>query len=90
MPQALPEGFPFPVNKFAVLLVHSLIVLFLINTPIRIYGDSLSAIVLLGINGLLFPVFLVLTGRFVKINYLEVFNSFYRKKSKATDKITQE
>jgi O-antigen/teichoic acid export membrane protein len=80
----------FPVNKFAVLLVHSLIVLFLINTPIQIYGESLSPIVLLGINSLLFPVILVLTGRFVKINYLEVFNSFYRKKGKETAKITQE
>jgi O-antigen/teichoic acid export membrane protein len=80
----------FPVNKFTVLLMHSLIVLFLINTPIQIYGESLSPIVLLGINSLLFPVFLVLTGRFVKINYLEVFNSFYRKKGKETAKITQE
>lgn len=80
----------FPVSRFALLLIHSLIVLILINTPLRIYGNALSEIVLLGINGLLFPVFLVLTGRLVKINYLDVFNSFYRKKGKETAKITEE
>ena len=79
----------FPVNRFALLLVHSLLVLLLINIPLRFSGESLSEIALLGINGILFPVFLLLTGRIVKINYLEVFKSFYRKKEKASVSATE-
>lgn len=80
----------FPVKNFGTLLLHSTIILLLINIPLNIYGDQLSYIMQFGINLFLFPVLLLTTGRFLQINYLEVLGSFYHKKGGSTTKKSQQ
>lgn len=66
----------FPVKKFGILMLHSMLILLLINLPLQHYLGHLQYIVLLGINALAFPLLLILTEQFFNIHYLEVLKSF--------------
>ena len=66
----------FPVKKFGILLLHSSVILLLINIPLNHFLGHLNYIALLAINSLTFPILLLLSGSFLNLGYLEVLQSF--------------
>lgn len=80
----------FPVRRFVILLLHSFTILLLINVPLTLYLSHLGHVALLGINLLAYPILLLLSGRLLNLNYLEVLDSFFRKKKKGTSEQIKE
>ncbi len=62
----------FPVDKLALIALHSFCSLFLVNILIRSLLPELNIIILIMTAGIAYLVLLLVTGRWVKIDYIEI------------------
>lgn len=60
----------FPIKQFSIIILHSLVIIFLIQTCDTLFLGTVNKIAVLAINGISFSIILLATARFLKIDYL--------------------
>ena len=60
----------FPVKKFSIIILHSLIIIALITICHKLFYSSISDLIALLINGICYPVLILITAKIFNIDYL--------------------